>query len=68
VLPVAIPIEEATEPAVVMFTTNAPSQIAGHTRYPSSRNATRAIPVGGHTAVALACTKASISPSFPAMT
>src|SRR5437867_924460 len=29
-----------------MFTTNAPSKIAGHTRCPRSRNAARAIPAG----------------------
>ena len=39
---------------MVKFTRNAPAKITGHTRYPKIRNAASAIPVEGHTAVALA--------------
>jgi len=63
-----MPSDVQTDPAVVTFTSNAPTKIAGHTRYPYSSIAANAIPVGGHTAVALACSKASVSPSFPAAT
>ena len=66
VLPLAMPSDEATDPAVVRFTRNAPRKIAGHTVGPYSRAAASAMPVGGHTAVALAWTKASDSPSLPA--
>jgi hypothetical protein len=66
VLPVAMPIEVRTDPSVVTFTRKAPSTMAGQTRDPSSRNAVSAIPEGGHTAVALAWTKANKRPSFPA--
>ena len=61
-----MPIEVAIEPAVVMFTRNAPTNTAGHTRCPSTRNAANAIPVGGHTAEALALTNARLRPNFPA--
>ncbi len=54
VLPVAMPRDEATDPAVVTFTRKAPRKIAGHNERPYSRSAASAIPVGGHTAVALA--------------
>ncbi len=63
----AIPNEVATDPAVTMFTANAPMKIAGHASVPSRSTAAIAIPVGGHTAVALAFTKARRSPSFAAM-
>jgi len=66
VLPAAIPRDDAIDPAVVTFTRNAPREIAGHMWLPYRRSAASAIPVGGHTAVALACTKASESPSLPA--
>ena len=66
VLPTAMAIEVETEPAVVTFTRKAPSKIAGQMRYPSTKAAANAIPVGGHTAVALAFTKASRSPNLPA--
>ena len=66
VLPVAMPSDEATDPAVVTFTRNAPRKIAGHTGNPYSRRAASAMPVGGHTAVALAWTNASDRPIFPA--
>ncbi len=67
-LPSAMPSEVATEPAVVTFTTKAPTATAGQARRPSSSSAARAIPVGGHTAVALACTEAKSRPSLPART
>jgi len=58
--------EVTTEPAVVRLTRKAPARMAGQTRYPSRRKAARAMPVQGHTALALALTNASFSPSFPA--
>src|SRR5262249_1355846 len=64
VLPAATPRHVATEPDVVMFATNAPTVTAGQAPYPSRSSPAIAIPVGGHTAVALACTIASSSPSF----
>src|SRR5690348_4889647 len=66
VFPVAMPSEVSAVPAVSAFTRNAPAKIAGQTRYPSSRNATSAIAVGGHTAVALGFTNARRRPSLPA--
>src|SRR2546423_6162598 len=63
-----MPTDVASEPTVVRLTRNAPSRIAGHTSYPSVRNAASVMPVGAHTPVALACTKASRSPSLPATT
>ena len=68
VLPMPRPIEVRTVPAVVTLTRNAPMRIAGHTRMPKIRNAAMAMPVGGQTAVALACTNASRRPSLPATT
>ncbi len=65
-LPAAIPSDVAAEPAVVMFATKAPMKTAGHSRGPRRRSAARAMPAGGHTAVALACTKASVRPSLAA--
>src|SRR5580704_6196819 len=61
-----MPTDVSTEPAVVKFTTNAPIRIPGQTQYPYTSSAAIAIPVHGHTAVALACTYASCNPSFPA--
>jgi hypothetical protein len=61
----AMPMEVATEPAVVKFTRNAPVKIKGQTRYPKIRNEESAMPVQGQIAVALAWTKASFRPSFP---
>src|SRR2546425_10541728 len=61
-----MPIEVATEPAVVTFARNAPRKIPGQTWYPILRKAANAIPVGAQTGVALACTKASFSPSLAA--
>ena len=65
-LPVAMPNVVATDPAVVRLARNAPKKMPGQTRYPSTRNAARAMPVGGQTAVALGCTKAIDSPSLAA--
>ena len=42
-------------------------EVAGHASVPSRSTAAIAIPVGGHTAVALAFTKARRSPSLAAM-
>jgi hypothetical protein len=61
-----MPREVAMDPAVVKFTRNAPTKIAGQTRYPRIRKDASAMPVQAHMAVALACTKASFKPSFPA--
>jgi hypothetical protein len=61
-----MPIEVATEPAVVTFTRNAPTRMAGHARDPSTRNAANAMPVGGHTGEAFAWTNARLSPNLPA--
>src|SRR5437667_10299498 len=63
-----MPSEVVTEPAVVTLATKAPMKMLGHIRRPSRSNAARAIPVGGHTAVALACTRASFNPSLAAAT
>src|SRR5580658_1531720 len=62
----AIPIDVSTEPAVVKLTKNAPIKMPGQTPYPKINNAAIAIPVHGHTAVALACTDAICNPSLPA--
>jgi hypothetical protein len=61
-----MPIEVATDPAVVTLTRKAPTRIAGQTRKPNSSAAASAIPVGGQTALALAWIDASARPSFPA--
>ena len=61
-----MPIEVATEPAVVMFTRKAPTRMAGQARDPSSRNAAKAMPLGGHTGEALALTNARLRPNLPA--
>jgi len=66
VLPAAMPIDVNMEPAVVTFTRNAPTKIAGQTRLPKRRNAPRAMPVGGHTADALLLTVAKVRPTLPA--
>jgi len=66
VLPAAIPIDVATEPAVVRLARKAPANIAGHTRTPKIRYAARAMPVGGQTAVALGFTNANRRPSLAA--
>jgi hypothetical protein len=40
-------------PAVVRFTRKAPAKMNGQTPYPIRSNAASAIPVGGHSSVAL---------------
>ena len=64
VFPIAITAETPGGNGVVRFAKNAPSAIAGQTRYPSTSTAASAIPVGGQTAVALAFTNASDNPSL----
>ena len=66
VLPAAMPSEVATEPAVLRFTTNAPMVTDGQTHAPQSSSEASAMPVGGHTGLALACTEVKSSPSLPA--
>src|SRR5450755_5094125 len=61
-----MPTEDGTAPVVDRLTRKAPSRIPGQTRYPRTRNAARAMPAGGHTAVALALTNASVNPGLPA--
>src|SRR5437879_82775 len=68
VFPGAMPSDESASPAVVRFTRNAPSRMPGQIRYPRSRNAAIAMPVGGQIAVALTWTKARVRPSLPATT
>ena len=58
-LPVAIPNDEESEPAVVALTINAPTNIAGEMRYPRSKTAAKASPVGGQMGVALGLIEAS---------
>jgi hypothetical protein len=60
-------IDVGISPAVVRFTRNAPTKIAGHPRYPSKSIAASAIPAGGHTGDALACNDARCKPILPAM-
>jgi hypothetical protein len=52
VLPAPMSVAATSEDWTVMLTSEAPSQIPGQMRLPSSRTDARAIPVGGHTAVA----------------
>jgi hypothetical protein len=67
VFPVAMPKEVKAEPAVVMFTRKALARTPGQTRRPKTRKAASAMPVGGHTGVALTWRNASLSPSLAAM-
>ena len=74
VLPMAMVIEVTTVMArdvpaglwVVRLTRKAPSITAGHNRYPQSRIAASARPVGGQTAEALVFNRANERPSLPA--
>jgi hypothetical protein len=66
VLPAAIAAEDSGSPDVVRLTKNAPALTAGQKRGPSIRSAASAIPEGGQTALALALTKATDRPAFPA--
>src|SRR5439155_4434376 len=68
VLPAAIPSDDRTEPAVVTLTRKAPAKITGQMPRPSSSRAASAMPVGGQTGVALACTMAKARPSLAATT
>ncbi len=52
VLPAPMSVAATSEDWTVMLTSEAPSQIPGQMRVPSSRSDARAIPEGGHTAVA----------------
>jgi hypothetical protein len=42
------------QPLVITFTSQAPTKIAGQTRKPKNSVAASAMPVGGHTGLALA--------------
>src|SRR5712664_2656110 len=66
VLPVAMPIDVSTEPAVVRLTRRAPAKMDGQKRRPMATNVAIAIPVGGHTGVALGWTEARRRLHFPA--
>src|SRR5512145_720760 len=66
VLPIAIPAETGHDPDTSTLTSNAPAVITGHIRVPSTSSAARAMPVGGHTGLALACRDARRSPSMAA--
>src|SRR5712692_530320 len=68
VLPVAMPTEVRTEPAVVTLTRNAPIKMAGQKRRPRAINVATAMPVGGHTGVALGWTEAKRRLSLAATT
>ena len=67
VFPAAMPRPLRTDPAVVTLTRNAAARMAGQAPRPRIKNAARAMPLAGQTAEALALTKASLSPSLPAM-
>src|SRR2546428_8461057 len=66
VLPVEMPIEVRTEPAVVRLTRKAPAKMDGQKRRQSATNVAIAITVGGHTGVALGWTEARRRLNFPA--
>src|SRR5437660_1684053 len=66
VLPVAMPIEVRIEPAVVRLTRKAPAKMNGQKRRPRATSVAIAIPVGGHTGVALGWTEARRRLNFPA--
>jgi hypothetical protein len=67
VLPQAIPRAGATEPKVKTRTTMVPRNTPGQTRVPSSRQAARATPMAGRTAVTWGWRKARRRPSRPTM-
>src|SRR5260370_10734175 len=64
VLPDAMPSDVAMEPAVGRFATKAAMNTPRHMRTPKMRNAASAMPVGGHTPVALPFRYASPNPNF----
>ena len=53
VFPAAMPSTAGSGTPVHEFARKAPRATAGHIRYPPSRSAASAMPVGGHTAVML---------------
>ena len=59
-----IPAAVSAGTGVVKLARNAPSATAGHIRYPQSRTAASARPVGGQIAVTLEFAPASVRPSF----
>src|SRR5262249_31162691 len=63
-LPTLITAEVVIVPAVVTLAANAPSRIAGATRYPRSNTAASASPVAGQIGVALALVEARKKPIF----
>ena len=64
VLPAAMAREVTVEPKVVALARNAPTATAAQTRFPHSRNAASAKPLGGQIGLALGCSEASVSPSL----
>ena len=68
VFPVAIAAAVQTGSELSALLANAPSQIPGQTRYPQSKRAASAMPVGGHTAVTCFVVNANEKPSFAAAT
>src|ERR1700729_382403 len=68
VLPVAIAAAVQIGSELRALLTNAPIQMPGHTRYPQSKSAASAMPVGGQTAVTCFVANASVNPSFAATT
>jgi len=60
VFPAAVAAAAAGEELMGQLTRSAPSAIPGHTLPPSTRNATRAIPVGGHSGVTFLATSARL--------
>jgi hypothetical protein len=61
-----MPREVRTVPKVVKFTMNAPQKMDGQNRRPRVSRVAIAIPVGGHTGVALGWTDARRRLSLPA--
>lgn len=68
VFPAAIAAAVQIGSALSALLTNAPSQIPGHTRYPQSKRAASAMPVGGQTAVTCFVENANVKPAFAATT
>src|SRR2546427_9688797 len=62
-----MPSEVMRVPAVVRLARSAARNTPGQTQVPMSKRAARAIPVGGHTAVALAFRNARVRPSLAAV-
>ena len=66
VFPAAMPSEVSAVPAVVRLTRKAATNTLGHRPAPPTSSAASAMPLAGHTALALVLPKASESPSLPA--